>query len=68
MFRKRIFAYLLILVSTIFFALNYIFEWFKMFVFVMSIHYILIAASILLFFICFLSIEKSFWQGGFAFA
>lgn len=67
MFRKRIFAYLLILVSTIFFALNYIFEWFKMFVFVMSIHYILIAASIFAFLHLFPKHRKIVLAGWFCF-
>lgn len=47
MLHKRIFVYLLILVSTVFFAMNYVFEWFKNIVFVMGVHYVLIAASIL---------------------
>ena len=47
MLHKRFFVYLLILVSTVFFAMNYVFEWFKNIVFVMGVHYVLIAASIL---------------------
>lgn len=47
MLHKRIFVYLLILVSIVFFAMNYVFEWFKNIVFVMGVHYVLIAASIL---------------------
>ena len=44
MLHKRFFVYLLILVSTVFFAMNYVFEWFKNIVFVMGVHYVLIAA------------------------
>lgn len=67
MFRKRIFAYLLILVSTILFSLNYIFEWFKIFIFVMSVHYILIAASIFAFLYLFPKHKKIVLAGCFCF-